>query len=105
MNSASVCVRRKRNLVKHCDENEPGVKIRFGVSSDGIGIPSQCGTLRARNPNGSGGIEARSPAHNRTVPGSSPGGPTANSPLPAFHGSRVIAEQDAAHDHGESSMS
>ena len=31
MNSASVCVRRKRNLVKHCGENEPGVNIRFGA--------------------------------------------------------------------------
>ena len=78
MNSASVCVRRKRNLVKNCGENEPGVKIRFGVSSDGLGIQSQCGTFRARNFNGSGGIETRSPADNRTVPGSSPGGPISN---------------------------
>ena len=44
--------------------------------SIGLGTASQCGTLDARNCNSSGGIETRSPAHNRTVPVSSPGGPT-----------------------------
>ncbi len=49
---------------------------------------SQCGTLGARNFNSSGGIETSSPAQNRTVPGSSPGGPTV---IPV-HGGRVMIE-------------
>ena len=31
MSSASVCVRRRRNLLKHCGENEPVVKICYGA--------------------------------------------------------------------------
>ena len=31
MSSTSVCVRRRRNLLKHCGENEPVVNIHFGA--------------------------------------------------------------------------
>ena len=48
------------------------------MPSMGLGTTLQCGTLRARNSIGSGGIETRSPAHDRTVPGSSLGRPTVN---------------------------
>lgn len=38
MSSASVRVRRKRTFVKYCGENEPGVKLRFGASSEALAV-------------------------------------------------------------------